>query len=392
MGILPSQRHLFDLPPDLAYFNCAYMSPLSHRVVEAGHEGLDLKRTPWNIRPADFFASTDRSRAAFARLLGAPATPNDVALVPAASYGMAVAARNLPLAQGQRVLALAEEFPSTILTWRERARATGAELVLLPRPDDLDWTRTVLEAIDERTAVAALPQVHWVDGATLDLARIGARLREVGATLALDLTQSLGALPHDLGRVDPDFLVAACYKWLLGPYSTGLLYVAPRWQQGSPLEENWFGRLNSEDFSALTDYRDGYQPGARRFDVGEPANFALLPAAVAAVEQILEWQIPAISETAGALGDEIVSRGRSVGLTNPAGALRAPHYVALRAPADLPADLAGRLAENRIFISIRGKTWLRITPHVYNEPWEVDRLFEVLDSSFAGVRPVRSAS
>ncbi|MDX2058916.1 MAG: aminotransferase class V-fold PLP-dependent enzyme [Gemmatimonadales bacterium] len=383
MAILPSQRALFELPSDIAYLNAAYMGPLSRDVAAAGRAGVDAKLRPWLLKPADFFVATDGARAAFARLLGSPATGEDIAIVPAASYGMAVAAANLPLRAGQRVLTLEAEFPSTILTWRDRARAVGAEFVQLPRPEDHDWTRVVLEAIDERTAVAALPQCHWIDGARLDLARIGARLREVGGALALDLTQSLGALPIDLAAVDPDFLVVACYKWMLGPYSTGFLYVAPRRQEGRPLEQHWFGRIGSQNFSALG-YPEGFQPGARRFDVGEPSNFALLPAAVAAIEQLITWGVANVADTAAALADRIVAEAAGRGLVAVPSPLRARHYVGLKASRPLPTDLPDRLARERVFVSVRGGSALRITPHVYNEPWEVDRLFAVLDAALGG--------
>ncbi|MFN0180602.1 MAG: aminotransferase class V-fold PLP-dependent enzyme [Gemmatimonadales bacterium] len=379
MPILESQRARFDIPRNVAYLNCAYMSPLSHRVVAASQEGLVRKQRPWEMDPRDFFTLADRSRIAFARLLGGPATANDVAIVPAASYGMAVAARNLPVARGQSIVVLQDEFPSTVLTWREAARARGATLVTVPRPADADWTEPVLAAIDQRTAVAALPHNHWFDGARLDLARIRGRLTEVGASLALDLTQSLGAARLDLGAVDPDFLVAASYKWLMGPYSIGFLYVAPRWHGGEPLEHHWFGRLGSENFAGLTDYSAQFQPGARRFDVGEPANFALLPGAVAAIEQILEWGVDNIAETAGALVDEIVSRTAPLGWTAVPAPLRAPHYLGLRARGGLPTDLAARLAAAGVSVSIRGGQSLRITPHVYNDAADVDRLIEVLE-------------
>ncbi len=378
MTILPSQRHLFALPQDVAYLNCAYMSPLSERVAQAGRAGIDAKQRPWEITPADFFTIADRGRTAFAKLLGSPATADDVAIVPAASYGMATAAANLPLGAGQRVLVLAEEFPSTILTWRTRAREAGAELVTIPRPADDDWTAAVLSAIDSRTVVAALPACHWIDGVRLDLAAIRARLDQVGAALVLDLTQSLGVMPFDLAAADPDFLVAACYKWLLGPYSIGLLYVAPRRQGGTPLEQHWFGRAGSENFSALLGYPESFQPGARRFDMGEPANFALIPPAVAAVEQILEWGVGNISETIGAYNATILTRAEALGATAVAPRLRAPHYLSLRIPAE-SATLAEQLASGRVYVSARGGGTLRITPHVYNEVSDIDRLFAVLE-------------
>ncbi len=376
--LLPSQRALFDLPDDVAYLNCAYMSPLPRTVLALGQESLARKARPWEIAPADFFRITDRARAAFARLAGGRATADDVALVPAASYGMAVAARNLPLARGQRVLVLEGEFPSTILTWRERAREAGAELVRLPRPGADDWTGAVLEAIDSRTALAALPALHWLDGAALDLVAIRRRLREVGAALALDLTQSLGVMPFDLALVDPDFLVAACYKWLLGPYSTGFLYVAPRWQGGRPLEHNWYARQGSENFGGLIDYPESFQSGARRFDVGEPSNFALLPAATAAIELILGWGVDRLYRSIGALADEIVARCGAFGLRAVPERLRARHYVGLRSATPLPDRLTERLGAQRVYVSVRGGQTLRITPHVYNTAHDLDRLGSAL--------------
>ena len=110
---------------------------------------------------------------------------------------------------------------------------------------------------------------------------------ELGAALALDLTQSLGALPFSVRDAAADSFVAANYKWLMGPYSTGLLYVAPKWHGGRPLEENWIQRANARDFTSLILYTPDYEEGARRFDMGERSNFALLPAATRAMKQLL---------------------------------------------------------------------------------------------------------
>ena len=372
---IPNARHLFDIPRDVAYFNCAYMSPLLRSVRAAGDQAVARKSRPWEITPAHFFESLEEPRARFAALIGAPA--DTVAVIPAASYGMAAAALNLPVQAGQRVLLLDEEFPSTIYAWQERAHAAGAEAVLLPRPADDDWTRVVLEAIDDRTAVAALPQCHWTDGGLLDLARIRGALDRVGAALALDVTQTLGVLPLDLRAVAPDFMVAACYKWLLGPYSTGFLYVAPRWHDGRPLEHSWMARAGSEDFSRLVDYRSEFRPGARRFDVGEPSNFALSPMVSEALRQIQEWTVPAIQETLSAYCAAILGALEPLGFTAAPAARRAGHYLGLRHPRGIPAGLAGRLAENRIFVSVRGPS-LRVTPHLYNDAADRERLVDAL--------------
>ncbi|MEK9969799.1 MAG: aminotransferase class V-fold PLP-dependent enzyme, partial [Ferrovibrio sp.] len=283
--LLPSQRALFDIPADVAYLNSAYMGPMPKVAVAAGEAGMRAKLQPWMITPADFFTETEAVRALFATLVNA--TADDIALVPAVSYGMAVAANILPLRKGQTVITLAEQFPSNVYPWIERARQVGAEMITVARPSDDDWTARVLERIDARTGIVALPHCHWTDGGLLDLVAIGAACRKAGAALCIDATQSLGVMPFDVALIKPDILVAGGYKWLLGPYSFGYLYVDPRWQDGAPVEHNWIARKDSENFAGLVDYKSDYQPGARRFDVGERSNFALTPAAAASLDYLL---------------------------------------------------------------------------------------------------------
>jgi selenocysteine lyase/cysteine desulfurase len=373
---LACQRHLFDIPADVAYLNCGYMSPLLRRVREAGEAGLARKAHPWEITARDFFSGSDALRATFAELVNAHA--DDIALVPAASYGVSTAARNLPLARGQNVIVAEDQFPSNVYPWRERAREVGAEVRTVPRPVEGGWTAVVLDAIDDATAVVALPACHWTDGGWFDLERIGKACRERGAGFVLDVTQSLGVLPLDVQRLQPDFLACAGYKWLLGPYSTGYLYVAERWQRdGTPIEHNWIHRRYAENFARLIDYQDDFEPGARRFDVGERSNFALVPAAEAGLRQILEWGVENVCETVAALADEIVARVRPLGLTALPKEQRAPHYLGLQPAAGLPADLLSELMKRKVFVSVRGSS-IRVTPNVYNNEADIDRLVSAL--------------
>ncbi len=379
---LSSQRHLFDIPEDVAYLNCAYMSPLMTKVRDAVVQGLDRKRHPWEIAARDFYTGSDRLRSAFADLIHAK--PDDIAVIAAASYGVSTAAANLPLSQGQAVLVVEDQFPSNVYPWRERAREKEASLVTVPRPADGDWTRAVLETVDEeknRIAIVALPQCHWTDGGLFDLEAIGEACRERGIFLSLDVTQSAGAFPIDVRRIQPDFLTSATYKWLLGTYSLGLLYVSERWQrEGRPIEHNWIHRKDSENFARLVDYQDEFAAGARRFDVGERSNFALVPGAETAIRQILDWGVENVSETLGAMTDTIADRARSLGLDSPRREKRAPHYIGLKVEGELPSNLLEALARRKVYVSIRGSS-IRVTPHLYNSSRDVEKLFEALEEA-----------
>jgi selenocysteine lyase/cysteine desulfurase len=374
--MIPCQRHLFDIPDDVAYLNCAYMGPLLKKVRDIGLEAPMRKAQPWTILPADFFTDAEAGRALFAQLVNAQA--DDIALIPAASYGTATAARNLPLAAGQRILLLADQFPSNVYPWREMARARDAEILTLPRPADDDWTAAILAALDDRIAIAALPHTHWTDGALIDLVAVGARCREVGAALVIDGTQSVGALPFDVQAIQPDFLAVATYKWLLGPYAAGFLYVAPKWHDGEPLEHNWIDRKGSESFGGLVDYQDAFQPGARRYDVGERGNIHLVPMANAALTQLLDWGVAEIQDTIRLRTDRMAGRAAELGIASVPADKRAGHYLGLRFPEGVPDVLADRLAAEKVYVSVRGKTAMRITPHLWVNDADEDKFFEVL--------------
>jgi selenocysteine lyase/cysteine desulfurase len=380
--MIPCQRHLFDIPDDVAYLNCAYMSPLMKPVIEAGIAALARKAHPWEITPDKFFTGSDEFRTAAAQLIDSSA--DDIAIVPSASYGIATAARNLPVKKGQSILVLAEQFPSNYYSWLRQAEETGASLKVVAWPEDNDWTATVLNSLTADVAIAALPHVQWTSGGRLDLVRIGEACRKLGAALVLDLTQSLGALPFSVRDVQPDFAVAASYKWMLGPYSVGLLYVAPKWQGGMPLEENWIQRANARDFSSLILYTENYDKGARRFDMGERSNFGLLPAAVRAMKQLLEWEVAQISETTGALNRQLAEAAADMGFFAPVEPLRAPHYLALRRKAAIPKELPEMLASEKVFVSVRGSS-IRVTPNVYNTAEDCERLIACLRRIAVGI-------
>ena len=372
---LGNQRDLFEIPDDIAYLNCAYMSPQLRPARETGERAVARKSRPWEITPSDFFEEADEARALFARLVGGD--PDGVALVPSVSYGIAVAAANVRVREGERILILEDQFPSNVYSWRELAQRSGAKLVTVPRPADHDWTSAVLDHLDEGVAVAALPNCHWTDGSLLDLVLIGRRAREVGTALVVDAIQSLGAHPFDAREVRPDFLVASTYKWLLGPYGVGFLYAGEAAREGTPIEHNWVNRSGSEEFSGLIEYQDTFQPGARRYDVGERSNFALLPMANEALRQILAWGVENVSETIGELTDLIEAKAGERGIEAIPAERRARHMIGLKLGSSAPEDLAARLAAESVFVSVRGES-VRVSPHLYNTEGDVERLFEVL--------------
>jgi selenocysteine lyase/cysteine desulfurase len=374
--LLPSQRDLFDIPHEVHYLNCAYMSPQLRTVTEAGVRAMSRKGKPWQLTPADFFAESEQVRRLFAELVGADV--DGVAIIPSVSYGVGIAAANLPVDAGQRILVLEDQFPSNVYPWMALAEERNAQLVTVPRPADHNWTPAILERIDSNTAVVAVPNCHWTDGTLVDLIQVGQKARETGAALVVDATQSLGAAAFDVAKIRPDFLVTATYKWLLGPYSLGFLYIAEKWRTGKPLEHGWIVRAGSENFGGLVDYTSAFQPGARRFDVGERSNFALLPMAAVAMRQILDWSVHDIADTIAILTAQIERLAYAAGYEVAPARFRASHLIGIGLKGEAPDDLIAQLAAKGVFISRRADK-LRISPHLYNSAEDIECLFAALE-------------
>ncbi len=379
---LSCQKHLFSLDAQVHYLNGAYMSPMLQSVEAAGRRGLLGKRSPNRIAPADFFTDPERLRALFAQLIQAPAA-DEVALIPSVSYGMAIIAKNLPAVKGQKIIVAEAQFPSNVYPWMTLAAEQGLELHTVAMPAEQPgraqrWNAALLAAIDDRTALVAIGHIHWANGTIFDLKKIAEKVHHHGGLLVVDGTQSVGALPMDVQGLGLDALVCGGYKWLMGPYSLGYAWLGPAFHHGRPLEENWINRHNSEDFTSLVDYVPDYQPGARRFDVGERSNFILVPMAIAALEQLLAWRPENIQAYCRELTSAATPIWQQQGIWSEETDYRAAHLFGLQLPVHIGAGmLQQRLQAQNISVSVRGD-FVRISPNVYNDAADVAALTAVL--------------
>lgn len=382
--MLTNQKSLFSLPPDLHYLNCASRAPLLTAAEALGIAGLRRQIAPLSLGPEAYVRESEALRGAVGGLINA--SPDRIAIIPSVSYGVAIAAHNVRLRRGQNVVCMEEEFPSDVYAWMARCGSEGAELRSVPRPDETArvsalWNARLLEAIDGNTAVVNVSSVHWTDGVRFDLEAIGDRAREVGALFVVDGTQSVGAAPFDFARVQPDLLVCAGYKWLLGPYQIGFAAVGDRLVDAEPFEYHWSNRTGSADTTG-TAYRSEYEAGARRFDVGEHANHITVPMLTEGVRQVREWGAEAIQAHCAALLaplDALSADGR-FSVAPPSE--RIAHIVGMRlADSERIPRLMDALAERQVRVSLRGHS-VRISPHVYNTAEDVDAL---MDGLLAGI-------
>ena len=371
------------MPEGIHYLNCAYMSPLLKSVEEKGIEGMQHKRNPVSIRPSDFFTGVVGVRQKFARMVHAE--PEQIAVMPAVSYGMNSVIRNIGYKPGQHALTISEEFPSCYYTAKRWCKDHGEDLRVIARKDDIpqkgaDWNTRILESINRDTAFVVMASVHWMNGTKFDLEHIGSRCREVGAKLIVDGSQSVGALPIDVEACNIDALICAAYKWLMGPYSTALSYIHKDFNDGIPLEESWMTRPNSERFDRLTNYEEGYKPGAIRFDVGQSSNFIFMPMLDEALKQLLEWGMEEIQEYCRVLGTPLIEYFLDKGAPVEDDSFRAHHLMGLQLPAGTRGEaLINELQSRSVYVSLRGNN-IRISINVFNTEADIRELISAMDS------------
>ena len=368
----------FDIPRNTCYLNAAYMTPQPRRVLQATIDGAEQRATPWHVMPADFFNKVELLREAFAKQVNCSA--ENISIVPSAGYGIAIAANNIRVEPGGIIVVLDDQFPSNYYSWQRLAQRSGAEIHVVSKRDDQTWASAILDCLQrfgDRIKIAALARHHWSTAESIDLDAVCPVLRQHGAQIVLDLTQSVGAFPVDMRELAPDFVVTAGYKWLFCPYGVSFLYVADRHFDGIPIEEAWLSRDGAEDFSQLANYTEHYQSGARRFDAGGRSSFSNIAGALAALEIIDEWGIRDITLELGKTNQSIAEILAANGFETIDESSRAPHFQSARLPNVGSRELAAQLMADGVFVSQRGDR-LRLAPHLYTDSQDLQHFEDSL--------------
>lgn len=376
----------FRVAANALYLDTAAQGPRLGAVLDAGHAALDATQEPWRLSFDAWRARIEGLRALAADTLF-EGDVEGVAMVPSVAHALATAARNVPLNAGDVVLVLEGQFPSNLLAWQQRAHESRAQVAAVSRREGEPWTEAVLAALQSqpRVRVVAVPQAHWHDGARLDLDRIAPAVHALGAALVLDLSQSLGAIPLQLQRWQPDFVAAVGHKWLLGPTGLAWLWAAPRWRsEGVPIEQHWQARDAGSGWSFPVQAPPPYCAGARRFDAGGVTDMPRLAMSAAALSQVQRWGVYAIGQRLGELTSSLDAALDEHGLSAWKTPHHAPHLTALRPPdaASLEASFGALQGESIVCTQRAGL--LRIAPHLHVAESDMRRVARVVAAALRG--------
>jgi kynureninase len=269
-----------------------------------------------------------------------------------------------------RIITSDLEFPSVPYVLHSFARH-GAELTVVPSRDGISIdVDAIVESIDARTQLVCLSHTTFGTGALVDVAPIVSRARDVGALVALDAYQSIGAVPVDVLNLNVDFVLGGAHKWLCGSYDSAFLYVRPS-LDFTPAAASW----TASPSRVASDPARAWAANARRFASGTPG---VLPSLMSRPGLAIVRAVGV--DTIRALSLERTNRiiaaadRANLGVATPRHPNRRGAIVTLRFPGD--AAVAHRLIEQGFVCSYRGG--IRVAPHFYNTDEEIDCFMDEL--------------
>ncbi len=313
-----------------------------------------------------------------ARLLGCK--PEEVAFVGPTSLALSFVASGLKFRRGDNVLIYFDDYPSNVYPWMALAEQ-GVEVRLMnTRGLGLIRPKDVTGQVDENTRLVALASCHFISGYRLDIAAIGAALRQRNVLFCLDAIQTVGAFPMNAESVD--MLAADAHKWLLGPCGAGLMYVRQSVQEKlTPPIYGWHN-VRCPEFVAQEQLI--LRTGAARYEAGTH-NLLGLVGLVTAMELLLEVGVENIAQELlrkrAWLVQALQAKGCKV-LHADAPPENSSGITSFFQPEKDPAALHQKLLDANIITSLRtdrnGQKYIRLSPHFYNTDAELQRVIELL--------------
>jgi selenocysteine lyase/cysteine desulfurase len=362
----------------VSYLNHAGTGPLPARTRAALATWDGLRSEPWRVSWTDERATIVRARELCARMIGA--TPAEIALMVNTTYGINVAAATIPLKAGDVIVTPDREFPANVYPWMALARRLGLTYRRVPCVDGLADEESLIQALDEpNVRILSVSWVSFETGLKLDLERLGEACKARGICFVVDAIQGVGAAPIRVTDCHIDFLACGGQKWLLSPWGTGFLYVRRELvTQLEPRTVGWLAVKNAEDFTRLCDYELNWFDDARRFEVITLPyqEFAGFNASLELFESV-GW--PEVHRLVAERATQIVNWAGShqdVTLVTPSDPARRAGVISVRVRE--PEAASARLRASGVPHSLR-EGMLRLAPHFYTSPAEVERALALLD-------------
>jgi selenocysteine lyase/cysteine desulfurase len=363
--------------------NAAYTHPMSNATVQAMRDYLDGRQLNVRGKSQNLMADRNESRDLFARMINAD--PGELAWVASTMAGENYIVNGLGLGQPGtrgRVVTDAYHFDGSLYLYGELAKQGLDVHVVRPKNNGIDLA-DMEAAITPGTTLVAVSLVSTINGFQHDLKALCKIAHARGALVYADIIQAAGAVPIDVKDTGVDFCACSTYKWLMGDFGVGLLYV--RKESLARIRRTVFGyrQLAAFDFHVFPFDPPGKDVfdfatsagTAGRFEVGTLGNGAVagLRASLrmlteTGVERIQAWRQPLLQRL-----QQDMPRLGFAPMTRPDSTAPIVSF----AYRDAARKLRPRLDKAGINIQLYEHR-VRISPSFYNDMGDIERLLAAL--------------
>lgn len=356
---------------------------MSNGAREAANRYQEYKqRGIWDRGPKANGGSQAKTRALFAKLINA--SEDEIAFVQSTTAGENLVVQSLGLdrATSGNIVTDGLHFEGSLYLYSElRKRGMDVRLVR-PRGWQVDL-KDIERAINRDTRLVAISLISYINGFQHDVRSICDIAHRHGALVYVDIIQAAGAMPIDIKALDADFAATASYKWLMGDFGLGFLYVRKEllgtrvarpvhsYRQLTAFDNHMFPKDRPNDeivsYEAASTAAGFYEQGTLANPVSEVLSYSL--------QYIQDLGVANIHRYSHALIGELRREVPKLGLPcitpeNAQGPLVAFEL-------SDPAATSAKLQQANVDVTISGHR-MRVSPSVYNTPADLGRLFRAL--------------
>lgn len=292
-----------------------------------------------------------------------------------------------PTKEKYKVIVDELNFPSDIYAVKSMIESKGytvedALVVIKSRDQQTIDEQDVIDAMTSDVALVWLPSVEYRSGQLLDMELITKEAHKRDIFVGWSLAHSMGSVPHDFKKIDPDFAVWCTYKYLnAGPGANAGMYINKKHHGRKEGLRGWYGNNKATQFAMSHDFdpasdANGWLIGTPNMLSTYPIQFALNVFEQAGMPAIRKESLNMTAYLMFLLDSKLVKYGYSVG--GPREDERRGGHVAC--VHDEAFRIAAALRDNGVIPDFREPNVVRLAPialyNTYEEIFEVVNILE----------------
>ncbi len=371
----------FLLEPEWAFLNHGSFGACP-REVHAEYQRIQrqLESQPVRFIQRELPSLLRDARHSLAEFVGAG--QDEVVLVPNPTFAVNALARSLKLDKGDQILTSNHEYGACLNAWRFVQERSGFEIVQqpieLPVTSDESIVDQFWSGVTERTKIIFLSHITSPTALTIPVAEICRRAKQRGILTIIDGAHVPGQLDLDLQRLDADFYVATCHKWLCAPKGSAFLFARKDQQPKiQPLVVGWGWGEVDRLFDSDSDFVDYFE----WLGTHDPSAYLTVPRAIQFHRENQWDEVQKRCHSLASLAVDQLAKIENVHRVHDDHFFQQMGLVELPAATDVKA-VKSRLADE-FCVEVPVFTWqsrnfLRISIQAYNTKAHIDQLADGL--------------